>query len=76
VVDATGLNGVFDFTLDLESQRQYDASGSPTLDGSGRVDMELVVIRAVGQLGLKLRPAKADVDVLVIDNAERTPTQN
>jgi uncharacterized protein (TIGR03435 family) len=76
IVDATGLEGIFDFVLDLESQRRNDGSGTPTLDGSGKVDMELVVIRALPQLGLKLRSAKVPVDVLVVDHAEKTPVQN
>jgi uncharacterized protein (TIGR03435 family) len=76
IVDETGLQGAFDFTLDLAKHREYDASGAPLLDARGHVDMESVVMRTVSDLGLKLEAKRAPVEVLVIDHAEKEPTGN
>ena len=56
VVDRTGLAGEFDFIL------EYDESGGnrPTLSTALRE-----------QLGLRLQPSRAPVDVLVVERAER-----
>jgi uncharacterized protein (TIGR03435 family) len=66
VIDSTGLEGSFDFTLDLERYRETE----------GRVDMESTVMRALPQLGLRLRPARVALEVLVVEHAERTPAAN
>jgi bla regulator protein BlaR1 len=60
VLDRTGLEGVFDFIL------EYDDNGAarPTL---------FTAVRE--QLGLRLRPSQAALDVLIIDHVER-PTGN
>jgi len=65
VVDQTDLKGRYDFTLTFsESPSSADSSGSPD------------IYQAVQeQLGLKLERAKAPVEVIVIDHAER-PSEN
>jgi uncharacterized protein (TIGR03435 family) len=58
--DKTGLTGLYDFTV------RYGPGA-----GGGR---EMDALEP--QLGLKLTPAKADVDLLIIDKADKTPTAN
>jgi uncharacterized protein (TIGR03435 family) len=76
VLDETELHGAYNFQLDWtpdidqikpteESDRSRSSSGGPSL---------FTAIQE--QLGLKLEPRKAPVDLLVIDHAERTPTEN
>lgn len=77
VLDRTGLDGGFDFTWDLAPYLIDPATGKPILDARGAVDMEDAVLRALpDQLGLRLEPAKAPVEVLVIDRLEKLPTPN
>jgi len=76
IVDGTGLQGAFDFTLDLAKHREYDGSGAPVVDARGHVDMEGVVRRALPDLGLKMEAKRAPVEVLVIDHAEKEPVGN
>jgi uncharacterized protein (TIGR03435 family) len=65
-VDKTGLTGKYDFTLDYVpvAKAATDDSGGPS-----------IFTALQEQLGLKLEPAKAPMDVLVIDSVER-PTAN
>ena len=70
VVDQTGLAGTFDFQI------EYTASQNSTSDGvqadtSGPAFPTLLR----DQLGLQLKPAKAPVQLLVIDRLER-PSEN
>ena len=62
VLDATGLTGTYDFTLDWA---QNDSVPGPSL-----------FTAVQEQLGLKLETKKVPVDVLVIDHAEKIPTAN
>ena len=65
VVDATGLTGKYDFdvwwSVDLDTQ---SATGAPTPEA------------AIRSLGLKIEPRKEPVEFLVVDHAEKTPTEN
>ena len=70
VVDFTGLTGQFDLTLDwqpeaVQPEEQGTASDRPSLFSALQE-----------QLGLKLEPRKISLDVLVVDAAERVPTEN
>jgi uncharacterized protein (TIGR03435 family) len=63
VLDKTRLEGVYDFDVDIH----------PELD----TDLFTLWQRALGdQFRLKLEKRKAPVEVLVVDSAERNPTEN
>jgi uncharacterized protein (TIGR03435 family) len=66
VIDATGLAGGYDFDLHWSGR---------TADGTD--DSSRNLFSAVeSQLGLRLRPRKAAVTIIVIDHADRVPTEN
>lgn len=70
VIDKTGLTGRYDFTL------YYDMR-APGLPPSTDDDPAPILADALQQqLGLKLVEAKAPFDVIVIDHAEKVPTEN
>jgi len=65
VVDMTGLNDLYDFTIDLSGLPPADPSTGPS------------IFTAVEEnLGLKLEARSFPVDILVIDQVERVPTEN
>ena len=85
VVDMTGLKGRYDFELDVSEEdyrsmliRSAVNNGvnlpPQALQFAGNSNASLFA--AVQQLGLKLEPRKAPLDVLVVDSAEKTPTAN
>ena len=67
VVDQTGLSGRYDFQL----QYTFDESRAPT-DGTASPSLFTAIQE---QMGLKLDPVKAPMDVMVIDKVER-PSAN
>jgi uncharacterized protein (TIGR03435 family) len=72
VLDNTGLTGGFDFSL-----RLFETDGDMSIADTKRAlaAAEHVFTDIQEQLGLKLEPRKAPVEVLVIDRAER-PVEN
>jgi uncharacterized protein (TIGR03435 family) len=66
VVNATGLDGAYDITLRWDTQPDRDSSrpGPSIFDAVQK------------QLGLKLGSKKVTVDVIVVDRAEKVPTEN
>lgn len=77
VVDKTGLQGSFDFTLELNRYIVDAETGKAVVDARGAVDMEGAVLQGVrDQLGLALKADRAPVEVLVIDHVEKTPSAN
>jgi uncharacterized protein (TIGR03435 family) len=73
VVDRTGLTGVYEITLDVEMNPDFQLPQRGTVfRGFGFTPG---VFSAVEELGLKLAPAKGPVEILIVDHAER-PTQN
>jgi uncharacterized protein (TIGR03435 family) len=90
VVDMTGLKGSYQLAVDLSLAdliaaaraqgldvpgpgRGADASGVPTASEAGGGS---TVYSSVQALGLKLESRKAPVEQLVVDHAEKTPTEN
>jgi uncharacterized protein (TIGR03435 family) len=64
VFDKTGIDGAFDFTL------EYAPDGA---DSAGRPSIFTALQE---QLGLRLEAAKGPVEILVIDRANKVPTDN
>jgi uncharacterized protein (TIGR03435 family) len=67
VVDKTELAGVFDFEL---RWGQDDSKSTDTTSGPS------IFTAVQEQLGLKLQSQKLPVEILVVDRAERVPTEN
>jgi uncharacterized protein (TIGR03435 family) len=86
IVDKTGLNGQFDFTFDINPEdyqpmliRSAIAAGVSLppqalrlLDGSSSASLS----DALEQIGLRLEPRKEPLDVMVVDSANKTPSEN
>jgi uncharacterized protein (TIGR03435 family) len=66
IVNQTGLNGEFDFTIDL----------TPDESRPNPVDPALLISAMREQLGLTLKSEKVPVDILVIDTAEKVAAGN
>jgi uncharacterized protein (TIGR03435 family) len=72
VVDRTGINGFFDFTLDPNRFAAQEGDETPFR----REELGERVIAAVReQLGLRLEKQKAPLEITIIDHAER-PAEN
>jgi uncharacterized protein (TIGR03435 family) len=65
LIDKTGLTGKYDFTLKFAPGRSAPSDS----------DAASIFTAVQEQLGLKLEPTKAPLDVLVIDHVEK-PTEN
>lgn len=76
VLDATGLNGHYALTLswyrELPPSMAPSPDGTPTDPPPGPTIFEAVE----QQLGLRLQPKKGRVDMVVIDDIEKTPIAN
>jgi len=71
VMDATGLKGHYDIHLDATA---YMAAAG---NGGGQMDvMSLLLTALQQQLGVKLESRKDTPEILVVDSAEKTPTEN
>jgi uncharacterized protein (TIGR03435 family) len=71
VLDMTGLDGHYDFKLDMRPYITPAQPGDPPMDLMG------IAIAAVhSELGLKLESRKANLEVVVVDRAEKVPTEN
>ncbi len=65
-VDATGLKGRYDIRIETISDGPSDA-----MDVMG-----IMVTTLQEQLGIKVESRKDSVDMLIVDHAEKTPTEN
>ncbi len=74
VLDMTGLTGVYDLTLDWvpETRQSSDSKAVASDSPSGPALPEAVQ----EQLGLKLETRKAPLQIVVVDHAEKVPTEN
>ncbi len=76
LVDKTGLTGTYDFHLEYSSTGGIgSALQPPSLDDQGQPNADLFTALRE-QLGLRLEKTKAPLDVWVVDQAEKIPTDN
>lgn len=68
VIDKTGLTGNYDYTLEFST---VPFPGTPVPD-----DFVSPMDAVREQLGLRLVPAKAPLDVVVVDHLEKVPREN
>ena len=74
VVDRTNLPGRYDIRIDL---LPYMNQAGVELENKSQLDPTSVILTAFpSQLGLKLEPTKENVDFVVVDAANKTPTEN
>jgi uncharacterized protein (TIGR03435 family) len=78
IVDRTGLAGRFDFVLEFtpdmsRNQLPPGLSAPPSTATDPGSDVAYAIEK---QLGLKLTEGKAMLDVVVVDHAEKVPTEN
>jgi uncharacterized protein (TIGR03435 family) len=92
VIDLTGIKGSFDIDLEWsgddgpQSMRAMRGpggpEGGPRPEGAPRPEAHdesadaPSIFTALDKLGLKLDPRKEPVDILIIDHAEKVPTEN
>jgi uncharacterized protein (TIGR03435 family) len=85
VTDATGMKAKYDFTLTFSMEGLADNMPMPPPGGEGGrgprempdVEPPQNLFSAIqSQLGLKLEPKKGPVDLIVVDHAEKNPTEN
>ena len=92
VVDQTGIDGRYDFDLDIAPEEigamkgmmvmrggPAGAAGPPP--GAGPAEIASApeggsIFQSIQQYGLKLEPKKAPLDMIVVDGGEKTPTEN
>ena len=72
VTDMTGLTGKFDFTLEFAPQ----APGALPPENAPEESAANLVNAVPEQLGLKLEAKKIPVDMLIVDRADKIPTEN
>lgn len=88
VVDKTGLKGKYDFTLEYAAENLPmpgggppppgpPPSGPPAAAAENPDDLAPTITTAIQQqLGLRLDAKKIQLDVLIIDKADKVPTEN
>ncbi|HET9830327.1 MAG TPA: TIGR03435 family protein [Vicinamibacterales bacterium] len=89
VVDQTGLKGTYKVSLDLSMTDLLAAAraagvnvpagaGGAGAPAAGPADPGggVSIYKSIEKMGLKLEPRKAQVEYLVIDNLEKTPTED
>jgi len=75
VVDMTGLTGGFNINLEWAPDR---TPSNPNGNEGGATDSDPgpTIYTALHEVGLKLEPRKAPVEILVVDRAEKVPVEN
>jgi uncharacterized protein (TIGR03435 family) len=73
VLDATGLKGSFAFTLSFSLPRP---GAIASMDDDAMDPGPTIYEATEKQLGLKLKPAKRPVEIVVLDHLDRTPVEN
>jgi len=70
VIDMTGIEGVYDYTVETGG---LGFNGQPPAEPAASPSIFTAV---QDNLGLRLESRRAPIEVLVVDTAQRTPTEN
>jgi uncharacterized protein (TIGR03435 family) len=85
VVDMTGIEGLYDFALEAAAEEMVGMKmtviGSPGPAGGAPAPAPETaptasIFTSIQQLGLKLDPRKAPIAYVVVDKADKVPTEN
>jgi uncharacterized protein (TIGR03435 family) len=76
VVDRTGLTGLYNYFLDIRSFVTDEVKRNMPRDGVPLEAPSIISSAMQEQLGLRLDASKAPTPLLIIDRAERQPTEN
>jgi uncharacterized protein (TIGR03435 family) len=71
VLDMSGLDGHYDFKVDMRPYITRPQPGEPALDLPG-----IAIVALQAELGLQLESRKAYLEVFQIDHGEKVPTEN
>ena len=79
--DATGLAGVYDFTLNFAMPAEsrlppMGMPGEPILSNANAEPLPGLFQEVREKLGLRVEASRGPVEVLVVDHAEKVPTEN
>jgi len=73
VLDMTGLSASYKITLDWVAEPRQSTDGKAGADAPPGPTLTEAL---QDQLGLKLEPRKAPIEIIVVDHAEKVPTEN
>ena len=79
VLDRTGLTGRYDFDLEYSPEDTHGMALMHATPGGTAVpaaELGVSIVSSIQQLGLKLEAQKPAMDAIVVDHAEKTPTEN
>lgn len=84
IVDASGIEGNYDASLDISLAEVMAIAKSSGIDTPQNAAAEAsdpgsggaTLAQALGSMGLKLESRKAPVDQFIVDHIEKTPTEN
>jgi uncharacterized protein (TIGR03435 family) len=77
VINMTGLEGEYQMTLDLPIPGASTAASLPGVELPPELEpVSVSLFSTVERLGLKLVQRKTPIEVLVVDNVNRVPTEN
>ena len=77
IVDETGLKGKFNYFIDIapyfteESRKAAEGINGPPPDANA-----IIAAAFQKELGLKVEPRKAPVEMIMVDHMEKTPSEN
>jgi uncharacterized protein (TIGR03435 family) len=76
VVDHTGMDGEYDFVLEFAPDPRWRGLIESSSIADYTKDAQNLFSAVQDQLGLKLETTKAPLDFLIVDRAEKIPTEN
>jgi uncharacterized protein (TIGR03435 family) len=77
VIDQTGLQGRFNYTLDINAYVTEEMMKTASQSGGPPPDAPSIIAQALqAQLGLKMSSKRAPIEIIVIDHVEKAPIVN